>query len=367
MPELHIGLMSGTSLDGIDAALVDFANGADLVHALTAPFPDDLQHTLQAIIQQPDTVTVDQLAQADARLGETYAAVVKQLLIAAKLSPADIRSIGCHGQTIRHRPDLTPAYTWQLGDPSRIAAATGVITVADFRRMNMALGGEGAPLAPAFHDAVFQQPGERRVVLNIGGIANITVLEEPVTGYDTGPGNGLMNAWIEQHQDLPFDRDGAWAMSGKRNDALLADLLDDAYFDKPAPKSTGREHFNLEWLITRIAGRHLAPADVQATLLALTVESIVRELQAVKPDRVLVCGGGARNKALMNALAATAPGPVQTTDEFGLDADFVEAAAMAWYARERLAGRAVRLSHVTGATRDAPLGAVFLPPPGTDK
>ncbi|HEX7046766.1 MAG TPA: anhydro-N-acetylmuramic acid kinase [Gammaproteobacteria bacterium] len=362
MPDHFIGLMSGTSLDGIDAALVDFSSGVAVTHAATTPFEDDLRDALQHLIEQPESASLDDIARADAQLGLAYAAAVHGVLAKAQVPAERISAIGCHGQTIRHRPDTTPAFTWQIGDANRIAAATGIPVVADFRRMDMAVGGQGAPLVPAFHAAMFASDDELRVVVNIGGIANITRLGPTVTGYDTGPGNGLMDAWIQHSKGERFDRDGAWAASGKVNDELLATLSADPFFHQAPPRSTGREHFNRQWLLQHLSGLHLPPEDVQATLLALTVESIARELHRASADRVLLCGGGARNRVLREALATALHDiPVDVTDALGVSADFVEAAAFAWLARERLAGRPGNLPSVTGAGRPVPLGAVYLP------
>ncbi len=362
MSELYVGLMSGTSLDGIDAALVDFSNGIHVVHALTADFPQDLRDRLAAIIDGPQSVSLDMLGETDAWLGETYAGVVKRLLDEAGMTREAVAAIGCHGQTIRHSPDLAHPFTWQLGDPNRLAALTGLVTVADFRRMDMAYGGQGAPLVPAFHQACFGRDDEVRAVINIGGISNLTRLGKTVIGYDIGPGNGLMNEWIRERRGEPFDRDGEWASSGRISESLLAAFLADPFFSRPPPRSTGREHFNLAWVKRHIERYPLDDADVQATLLALTATSIAKECREAEARRVLVCGGGTRNVALMKALERElAPLPVESTGQHGLDPDFVEAAAFAWLAQQRLASRPGNLPSVTGATQAAPLGSVYLP------
>lgn len=362
MAELYVGLMSGTSLDGIDAVLADFSSGIKIQHAVTQPFDAALRDILQTIIEQHGSTSLDRIGQADAALGLAYAAAVNALMKEAGVRAEDVRAIGCHGQTVRHCPDHSPGFTWQIGDPNRIVAITGISVVADFRRMDVALGGQGAPLVPAFHSAMFATEDELRVVVNIGGIANITRLGETVTGYDTGPGNGLMDAWTRHSRGENFDHDGAWAAAGKVDDKLLAAMSADPFFLKTPPRSTGREHFNQEWLLRHLAGREIAPEDVQATLLALTVESIAREARRCEAERVLVCGGGARNGTLRKALAVAMHGvSVDTTDEHGLKADFVEAAAFAWLARERIAGRPGSLASVTGAGRDAILGCIYQP------
>lgn len=362
MPELFVGLMSGTSLDGIDAVIVDFENGISLRAARTTPFHPELKSALRELVDAPGSIHLDTVGQLDARLGEAYAEAVNDLRESSKISAEMIRAIGCHGQTIRHRPDAKPPFTWQLGDAARIAALTGIPVVADFRRADVALGGQGAPLVPAFHRAMFAQESEERAVVNIGGIANITRLGPIVSGYDTGPGNGLMDAWIRHIRREEFDKDGAWAKSGVANEMLLADLAADPFFQLPPPRSTGREHFHLAWLLKHLERRDIAGEDVQATLLALTVKTIAGEATRTGATRLLVCGGGARNVALLAALRAALPGvAVETTNEHGLDSDFVEAAAFAWLARERLAGRNGSLASVTGAERDAVLGGIYLP------
>jgi len=362
MPELFVGLMSGTSLDGIDAVVADFSSGARVVKGIVLPFDDELRKSLLQLIDHSESASLDEIGQVDARLGIAYAHAAQAVLDTCGAGADNIAAIGCHGQTIRHRPDAAIPFTWQLGDPGRIAAMTGIPVVADFRRMDMALSGQGAPLVPAFHSAVFGSEEELRVVVNIGGIANITRLGPTVTGYDTGPGNGLMDAWIHHNRGEAFDNDGAWAATGKVDEELLAGLAADPFFQKAPPRSTGREHFNLQWLLEYLAGRRIPAEHVQATLLALTAESIAREVRRCEAQRVLLCGGGARNRMLREALGVSLKGiPVQLTDDYGLNADFVEAAAFAWFARERLAGRPGNLPSVTGASRAAILGGVYLP------
>lgn len=354
--------MSGTSLDGIDAALVDFSKGAHVRHAITLPFDTELRRSIRALIESPHSASLDVIGKVDAELGLAYSAAALQLIGQASANANDVAAIGCHGQTIRHSPDTDPSFTWQIGDPNRVVAGTGIPVVADFRRMDMALGGQGAPLVPAFHHAVFGSDDEVRTVVNIGGIANITRLGSTVTGYDIGPGNGLMDAWIQRNRGENFDRDGAWAASGKVDEKLLAALSADPFFQKAPPRSTGREHFNLQWLLEHLAGRELTPEHVQATLLAFTTESIVREVRRAGARRVLLCGGGTRNKTLQEAISVSLDGvPVQATDDHGVNADFVEAAAFAWLARERLAGRPGNIPSVTGAKRAATLGSIYLP------
>ena len=369
MPDLFIGTLSGTSVDGIDAALVRFAPGPALVASHSLKFPEDLRRELLAL-GVPGANEIDRLGRADVRLGRLFAQAVNGLLQHAGIAPREIAAIGSHGQTIRHRPGGEAPFTLQIGDPSIIATDTGIPVVADFRRKDMALGGQGAPLVPAFHEAVFRQPGADRVIVNIGGIANLTVLPSdaarPLLGFDTGPGNTLLDGWCRRCLNEPMDRDGAFAASGRPHPVLLAALLGDAYFKQTPPKSTGPEYFSTDWL-----QRHLdtlgplAPADVQATLLELTARSIagaIRHLPGlVRPD-VFLCGGGAHNGALVTALRKHLPGSrVAATDTLGVAGDWVEAMAFAWLARQRLLERSGNCPLVTGATRPAVLGGLWLP------
>lgn len=364
---LFVGVLSGTSVNGIDAALVEFAPQPRLVATHTLDYPAEVRTELLALAV-PGENELDRLGRADVTVGRLFAQAVTGLLAKAGKKPAEIRAVGSHGQTIRHRPGMRPPFTLQIGDPNVIAAETGIAVAADFRRKDMALGGQGAPLVPAFHEAVFRQPGRERVVVNIGGIANITILPGAggaVRGFDTGPGNTLMDAWCRQQRGEPMDRDGAWAASGRVNAPLLAALRADDYFTRPPPKSTGPEHFSLAWL-----QRHLdtmgkiEAADVQATLLAMTAATIADEIEkaARGAKEVFVCGGGARNGALMRALAENLrDAKVAKTDELGVDADWVEAMAFAWLARQRVNAAAGNLPATTGASRPAVLGGLWLP------
>lgn len=366
MAEHYIGLMSGTSLDGIDAVLVDFAASPPrLVAARTHPLPDSLRQQLAALCQPGDD-EIERLGRADVALGEQFAEAVQQLLARSGIPAADIRAIGSHGQTIRHRPGA--GFSLQIGDANRIAQRTGITTVADFRRRDMAAGGQGAPLVPAFHAALFRTHEHDRIVLNLGGMANVTLLPadpaQPVLGFDTGPGNVLMDLWAQRHLGQPLDKDGAWAAAGKVDAALLAHCLSDGYFHQPPPKSTGREHFNAGWLAAQLAGSERSPlaADVQATLCELTAVSVAEAIRQTGIDaaELLVCGGGARNAHLLSRLRAQLdPVDVVPSDARGLAADWVEAVAFAWLARETLAERPGNLPAVTGAGERVILGAVY--------
>jgi anhydro-N-acetylmuramic acid kinase len=358
--DLYVGLMSGTSLDGVDAALVDFTRApCRLVASHFAPYPDALRAEALAL----NSPGPDELARAALlanALSEQYAAAVRVLLAAARVDRVLVAAIGCHGQTVRHRPDL--GYTVQLVNGALLAELTEVAVVCDFRNRDVAAGGQGAPLVPAFHAACFAAPGRRRVIANIGGIANITCLRpgEPVRGFDTGPGNVLLDLWTARHRGEPFDRDGVWAASGKVVDALLRTMLAEPFFGLPPPKSTGRDLFSAAWLAQFAPERH-APADVQATLAALTATSIADAVeQSGGAEEVFVCGGGASNAHLMRTLAGALPGVrVASTAAVGVDPDWVEAMAFAWLAREALAGRHGNAPEVTGATGPRVLGAVY--------
>lgn len=364
--ELFVGVLSGTSVDAVDAALVRFSPRAELVATHTLPYPTELRAELLALTV-PGADEIDRLGRADVAVGRHFARTVNELLAAQPGARARVRAIGSHGQTIRHRPDAAVPFTLQIGDPNVIATGTGLPVGGDFRRKDLALGGQGAPLVPAFHAAVFGRPGEARAIVNIGGIANLTVLPAdpaaPVRGFDTGPGNTLLDAWCRLHRGEPMDRDGQWAASGRRQEPLLRELLADGFFARPAPKSTGPEYFSLAWLAARAGGYE--PADVQATLVGLTAQSIAAAVQSAVPGGpagVFVCGGGARNPGLMQALRERLPGgSVDSTAALGVDPAWVEAMAFAWLARQRLLGQPGNCPAVTGAQRPAVLGGWWLP------
>lgn len=368
--DLYVGLMSGTSLDGVDVAIVDFAQSPpELLYCSTTPYPSSVRDRLLELCRSQMT-SLDELYRLDAELGEIYAGVVNAALEKAAIPARQIIAIGCHGQTILHSPDSEVPYTAQIGDPNRLAALTGIDTVADFRRKDIALGGQAAPLAPAFHQFVFRSGSEDRAVINIGGISNISYLpadhNSPTLGFDTGPGNTLLDYWIEQNRNTPFDEDGNWARSGKVDDELLGRMLnDEPYFRQAPPKSTGTEYFNPGWLMSLLndsASGELAPAAIQATLVELTVRTISGALAAL-PSRVqncYLCGGGAHNRYLMERLALALPEcTVTTTAKLGLDPDFVEASAFAWLARERVNLRTGNIPSVTRAQKTTILGGIF--------
>jgi len=367
--ERYIGLMSGTSMDGIDAALVEF-NGTTCSIAQThsGPWPDNLLQRLQQIAMRPDQVTLNAIGSLHHEVGREFANTALALLGAADLPPLSITAIGSHGQTIRHAPDDRAPFSMQLGDPGTIAVETGIPVVADFRNADLALGGQGAPLVPAFHRWVFGCENEDRAVVNIGGIANITILHASgrTTGFDTGPGNTLLNRWIATHRDQPYDRAGTWAAGGCVNGKLLGALVDDDYFSRPPPKSTGPEYFNLPWLQRSLDNlpEPPTPQDVQSTLSELTALQIANAVSALPALRqVAVCGGGAANRDLMSRLRRMLPNcRIRTTADWGIGPQWVESAAFAWLARQRLHGLASNLPSVTGAAASISLGGIYLPP-----
>jgi anhydro-N-acetylmuramic acid kinase len=360
-----IGLISGTSADGIDAALLRLAPQLQVLATLTHPYPAELREQVLAVSQQDHALSADDWGRLDHRIAASFADAALQLMAIGQIDAEAIAAIGSHGQTLRHRPRDRFPFTLQLGDPSLIAERSGCTVVADFRRRDVAAGGEGAPLLPLLHAALLRDPNETRAVLNLGGIGNLTLLPRNgvVRGFDTGPANCLLDAWVLRHLNRPFDRDGAWAAEGRSIPGLLARLLDEPWFALPPPKSTGREVFHLDWLAARAAdlAAH-SPADVQATLLQLTAHTVAAALRREQPDttRLLVCGGGAHNPPLLAALAALLPGcAVESVATQGLDPDFVEAAGFAWLARETLAGRPGNLPSVTGARGLRVLGGIY--------
>ncbi|MFT4045814.1 MAG: anhydro-N-acetylmuramic acid kinase [Solimonas sp.] len=361
-----VGLISGTSLDAVDAAACEFDNAGRAFRLLGAhgePYPPALRRELLDLQRSPDTpITLRDVARLDAAIGNCFAQAALALLSTLNLRTSDVAAIGSHGQTLFHDPVVIRS-SLQLGDPNRIAARTGIRTIADFRRADMAHGGQGAPLMPAFHQAIFSG-ADTSVVVNIGGISNITILPgdgNAAFGFDTGPGNALLDDWILRERGLAYDRDGAWASSG----ALCTDLLDaclrDPYFTLPAPKSTGRDYFNLDWLTRRVDALPESAA-VQRTLLELTAESLSRAVERSAPEarHLFVCGGGARNAFLMERLSARLPAVhVTDTSARGLDPDWVEAAGFAWLAWRTLNGRPGNLPSVTGARRAVVLGGLY--------
>lgn len=370
MRRLAIGLISGTSQDAIDAALAAFDDDrfVGLVATHEGRYPTALRQRLLALAYEDRPIELADWTRLDRDTAICFADTAGQLLAKCGVSAAAVHWIGSHGQTVFHDPDSAGG-SLQLGDPSLIAARTGITTIADFRRKDIALGGQGAPLVPAFHHSLFAHADEPRAVLNIGGIANLTLLPnadaQQVRGFDSGPGNALMDEWISQHLDRPFDQDGAWADEGTVLNGLLERWLDDPYFQRHPPKSTGRGQFRLGWA-ERLGGelKPFTPADVQRSFCELTARSVAQALMRELPEarRLLVCGGGAHNRLLMGRLQALLPGiAVESTERYGLHPNWVEAAAFAWLAVRRALGLPGSLSAVTGASADAVLGGIFLP------
>lgn len=366
-PRYFIGLMSGTSMDAADAALVDFsATEPALIATHRTPLSPELRSALLALcISGPNEI--ERMAESDQQMGVIFADTVRALLQKADVNARDVLAIGSHGQTIRHQPTGPYPFSVQIGNPALIAQRTGIPTVADFRRADIAAGGQGAPLVPVFHNALFRSAQHDRVVINIGGIANITILPKdaghPVTGFDTGPGNVLLDAWAERCLGKPMDEDGRFAASGTVHTRLLSALLTDHYFSLTPPKSTGREHFNMAWLDAMLqthAG--ISAQDVQATVCELSAATIAEAILQHAPDthEVLVCGGGAHNAYLMLRLCAHLnPRTVESTELHGVHPDWVEAMAFAWLAQQTLEGKPGNVPSVTGAGSKVVLGGIY--------
>lgn len=367
--ELYIGLMSGTSADSIDAAIVDLGKDTpELLCCYSHPIESKLKHHIH-LLASPGDNEIDQLGVLDRQLGDSFADAVNALLDKARINKSDIKAIGSHGQTIRHRPPNTigSAFSLQVGDPNTIALKTGITTVADFRRKDIAAGGQGAPLTPAFHDKVFRSTEAERVIVNIGGMANIThlALNGGVSGFDTGPGNVLLDAWVLRQKGEPFDRSGHWAANGTLNQTLLEQMLLHPFFQQTGPKSTGREIFNPLWLDSILSKFNEPPvsADVQATLLeltAITISQSIMNLETEPTIEILICGGGVHNSQLIKRLRALmSPCQVNSTDSLGIPADWVEAMAFAWLAQQNLKRASGNIKAVTGAGRTVVLGGVY--------
>ena len=368
MSNLYIGLMSGTSADGIDAALVDFASLEPKVLATHyVAYPAELHQQILALSEKGED-EIQRLGELDIMLGNAFAAAANKLIEKQSISPTDIKAIGSHGQTIRHHPHKPHQFSLQIGDPNTIVAQTGITTVADFRRKDLALGGQGAPLVPAFHQQVFANQQTSRAIVNIGGIANVTLLPKnnanKIMGFDTGPGNVLLDAWIHLHQQQRHDENGAWSAQGKSHADLLSLLLADPYFNLPPPKSTGREHFNLAWLQQHLAtvSKNISPVDVQATLVELTAHSIIHAIRQYFSDgEIFICGGGVHNAYLMTRLSELAKleFTVASTQQHGIDPDWMEAIAFAWLAYQTMERRPGNIPEVTGARRETVLGGIY--------
>lgn len=365
----YIGVMSGTSLDGVDIAISSFAEGDGqfkFVRAKTFPFPEPLYQSIKHLINEKKS-SLQTLGKLDIAIGQLIGLSINAFLTELNISAIDIKAIGCHGQTVFHYPESEQPFSMQIGNANVIAELTGITTVADFRQRDIAAGGQGAPLVPAFHHALFKAE-EDRVIVNIGGISNITFLpsspEEAILGFDTGPGNVLLDYWIQSQLDQAYDSSGQWAASGTPHDKLLSYLLNEAYFELPIPKSTGRELFNSGWLNENIA-KHLdeiAPEDIQATLVELTAITISNDIKkhASTCRSVFICGGGAYNNYLLTRLQGQLNSKVvATTEMLGLHPDWVEACAFAWLAYRTINKQTGSLPSVTGAQHPVILGAIY--------
>jgi len=365
---LYIGVMSGTSLDGIDIALVNITTKNILfITGKTYQIPDNIKSDLLIVCEQKQS-SLQKLGEIDHQLGELYATTINDFIDINKINKNNIIAIGCHGQTIFHSPTGDNPFTMQIGDANIIAAKTEITTIADFRRKDMALGGQGAPLVPAFHQSIFSDPNKNRIILNIGGISNISVLtpNKPIIGYDTGPGNVLLDSWIMDNLGQQYDKDANWAKTGKINFKLLNELLNEQYFKLPYPKSTGRELFNLNWLKQKLKAFNLLAQDIQTTLVELTVSSTINELlnkQLLEPSlpcELLICGGGAKNPLIIERFSKLLPNwLVNTTDQQGISGDYLEAIAFAWLAYCRVNNLASNIPTVTGATKSVSLGVIY--------
>ena len=358
---LYIGMISGTSRDGVDAALVSFESGKPrLIDSLCLPYPPDLSALLKDMIETGQRPRDNELEKADVLLSDFFGQAAQALLDQAGIEPSAITATGSHGQTVWHDPDGAIPESIQLGSPQSISQQTGIVTVGDFRRADIEAGGQGAPLAPLLHQTLFKPQSGVRVVLNLGGIANVSILggDGSVSGFDTGPANCLMDAWIQEQLGQPYDSEGAWSAGGEVNKLLLLHLLTDPWFKKPPPKSTGVEYFNLQWLKQQQLVHSSDPRNVQATLAQLTASSAASAIATLDPEDVLVCGGGVHNTDLRRRLQELLPeSPVLSTADLGLDPDCVEAVLFAWLARERLSGRPQDTQKITGARHPVLLGA----------
>jgi len=363
--DLYIGLISGTSVDGVDCALVRFeGNSPQVIGTAFTPTPKDLREQILALCTGQN-ISLEIYGQVDIAIGRMFANAALELIESKGVAASDVAAIGSHGQTVFHEPDSDLPFSLQLGDPNSIAQLTGITTIADIRRRDMAVGGEGAPLAPLLHRNCLASSEFDRVIVNVGGIANITILRKDGSclAFDTGPANVLMDHWIEARKGERFDEDGAWAAEGAVDSALLMELMDEPYFSEPYPKSTGRELFNAQWLEERLSRltRIMQPQDVQRTLLELAAKSITTAIhEHVQPDQVFLCGGGAQNDFLMTRLQTLLqPASVESTASIGIEPDWVEAIAFAWIARETLAGRTIDTTTLTGASQPVILGGIY--------
>ncbi len=358
-PNKYIGVMSGTSLDGIDLALchIDHAT-CSLIQAKEYPFPTPLKEEILHSIHTKQSI--QKFGELDTKLGLLYAEVIVKFLQEFQLQSKHITAIGLHGQTLWHEPNTPFAFSMQLGDPNVVVAKTNIKTITDFRRMDIANGGQGAPFAPAFHQFLFQDLGKNVAVVNIGGMANITLLNEQLQGWDSGCGNVLLDSWMMQTQGKTYDKEGNFAKSGTLHEPLLHKFLEDTYFSQTPPKSTGREYFNDAWLEKHLHSfANISGADIQRTLLELTAQSIANDLNKTPAKQCILCGGGAKNSFLLQRLQTLTNAEVIISDTLGISGDFLEAMAFAWFAYKRIHNEAVDLCSVTGAKKASLLGGIY--------
>jgi len=358
-PELYIGVMSGTSLDGVDVALCELSHDScKLIHSLEYPLPASLKAEILSLINA--ATSIKDVGTLHTKLGQLFSDALNALLTAFDIDSQSVNAVGLHGQTLWHEPNAAYPFSLQLGNANVVAAQTHITTVTDFRGMDIANGGEGAPFAPAFHHFLFGTSEKKRGVLNIGGMANLTVLGEELLGFDVGCGNVLLDYWVDAKRSQKYDTDGLFAKSGKVHNALLDALLADAYFQKAAPKSTGREYFNAAWLESKLAAfSGVSDADVQRTLLELTAQSIANEVKKFHIQELILCGGGAKNNFLVERLRTLCRCEVKTSEAYGVDSDFLEAMLFAWLAYKRIHKEKVALKNVTGAKKDSILGVIY--------
>ena len=359
MKELYLGVMSGTSLDGVDVALCEIDDATcKLIASYEHPFPKTLKEEILRLLANKTTLKA--IGTLDVKLGKLFADAINTLIQREKLLPENIKAIGLHGQTLWHEPDADYPFSMQLGDPNIVAAQTNITTIADFRRMDIANGGQGAPFAPAFHQFLFAQIEGNIAVVNIGGMANISLLFGDSAGWDVGCGNVLMDFWMQKTQHKDYDKAGNFAKSSTADEKLLAKMLEDAYFKKQPPKSTGREYFNKKWLETKLQGfEQLSDAQIQRTLLELTAHAITNDINATKTTKLIVCGGGAKNCFLLQRLRELCHIQVTSSDTLGISSDFLEAMAFAWFAKKRVHKETLALSSVTGSTKNSIAGAIY--------
>ena len=367
MSELFIGIMSGTSADSVDTVLLSISKEEiKSLGSYSHPIPDRVKHSIHELVNS-ENLDKESLKVLDINLGEIFAEAVNKLLIQENVSSKAIQAIGSHGQTIKHSPNLPIPFSLQIGNAQLLANLTGITTVSDFRSDDISAGGQGAPITPIFNNHVFTSD-KKRVIINIGGIANITLLDHTrdTIGYDTGPGNCLMDSWTRENGLGNFDEGGKWAKSGKVNSSLLAVMLEDNYFNEPNPKSTGPDFFNLQWVRKSIdkSGENLASEDLQSTLLELTVRSLTKELKALEiseSDGLYFCGGGIHNEYLMQRIEKEIGWKIYTTTDIGIDPDYLEATSFAWFSKQRIKGKKFDLSSITGSKGEVFLGKITEP------